>query len=84
MRILEQTNPSPGIACRKAQLLVRSTPINTFLALMEENVFWPRDGNLQVVKSIDEHADIIGVTVRTDARRVGGKKNKGRELFLSR
>ena len=38
----------------------------------------------QVVKSLDDHADIIGVTVRNEYDSYTGKKHVNRELSLSR
>lgn len=46
--------------CRKAQLVIASTPISCFLALMEANL-WPKIGNFRVERTIDDHADEVFV-----------------------
>lgn len=54
------TPPPTGRLCRKTQILVPCSPINTFLALME--LSWPTPrGSIRVVQQVDDHVDILGV-----------------------
>ena len=70
--------------CRKAQMTIGCTPINTFLALMNGQ-HWPKVGGSKVVKEIDDHADIVGVEVTTDCSKgYGGKGTVTRKICFSR
>ena len=86
MRLLEQTDPADLTRCMKAQIVVKSTPVSAFLSLMEGTHFWPKYGSFKVVKSWDDHADIVGIVVKSDCpptvRR--GKRTVLRRLCLSR
>ena len=86
MRLLEQTDPADLTRCMKAQIVVKSTPVSAFLSLMEGTHFWPKYGSFKVVKSWDDHADIVGIVVKSDCpptvRR--GKRTVVRRLCLSR
>ena len=86
MRLLEQTDPADLTRCMKAQIVVRSTPVAAFLSLMEGIHFWPKGGSFKVVKSWDDHADIIGVTAKSECAvgRFGARKTVTRRLCLSR
>lgn len=64
MRFLEQTEPTPNTLCRKAQTTVNGVPVSVFLAVMEGQ-HWPRNGKVKVDKVIDDHADVISVTLTT-------------------
>lgn len=84
MKLLEQSVPIQGSRCRKAQLVIKSTPVNTFLSLMESH-YWPRGGSIKVDKVIDDHADIVTVKLATDC--VGKNNPKHivqREMSLCR
>lgn len=84
IRLLEQMEPLDGTRCRKAQLVVHSTPVSSFLSLMESH-HWPRGGTTKVDKVIDDHADIISVTVNTECNKSFGRTNIiTRELKLCR
>ena len=52
MRILSQINPGDNMMCMKAQIVVKSTPVTTFLSIMDGNHFWPEDGSFKVGNSI--------------------------------
>ena len=86
MRLLEQTDPADLTRCMKAQIVVKSSPVSAFLSLMEGTHFWPKGGSFKVVKSWDDHADIVGIVVKSDCaptmRR--GKQTVLRRLCLSR
>eukprot|EP01036_Dinobryon_divergens_P036129 gene36129-46973_t len=88
MRIMEQTHPPSGQRCRRAQITVKSTPLSTFLALMEvPSSVWPRkgEGSLRLVQGVDDHADILGVSVHPDKTRgdtvCGGGGRGGLEIL---
>lgn len=49
--------------CRRAQISIPCTPINTFLRLMNFTT-WPKQGSSKVVKDVDDHAELIGVEVK--------------------
>lgn len=60
MRVMEQTESLEDYKCRRAQVFLRCSPINTFVTLMDVgNLHWPRHGHLKVVHSIDDHVDIL-------------------------
>ena len=81
MRILElYSHSSPRTRTRKSQIVVTSTPTNVFLALMEtSNRYWPQDGTIKINQVIDDHADILDVTIAC-----GKDKKHIRSFFLSR
>jgi hypothetical protein len=54
--------PAAGTMCRKAQLTINACPMTTFISIMEGH-YWPRQGSFKVEKSVDDHVDIIAVTV---------------------
>lgn len=64
MRILEYSLPVDGTRCCRAQVVVNSVCVNAFLSVMEGN-HWPKAGTIKVDKMVDDHADIISVTVHT-------------------
>jgi hypothetical protein len=64
LRIFEHINTNEGYRCRKAAQVFKSTPLNVFLAVMEGQL-WPRRGELEIVSVIDDHTDIIMVTLKT-------------------
>jgi hypothetical protein len=64
MRFLEQTQPSPNTLCRKAQLTVNCIPVSVFIAVMEGQ-HWPRRGKIKVEKVLDDHADVVSVSLTT-------------------
>ncbi len=60
VRVLEQTESIDDSKCRKAQVVVRCSPINTFVVLMDvTNLHWPKYGHLRVAHTVDDHSDII-------------------------
>ena len=62
IRVMEQTESLDDYKCRRAQVFVRCSPINTFVTLMDVgNLHWPRHGHLKVVHSIDDHVDILEI-----------------------
>lgn len=68
VRILERASPCSGTKCRRAQVTVRNTPVDTFLTLMEIPVPFPPgrtdiECDLKVLKIIDDHADVIRLAV---------------------
>jgi hypothetical protein len=69
VRILERSSPAAGLRCRKLQVVVRNLPVETFLTLMETPALFPCGRpdltcELKVLKIIDDHADIIRLTVK--------------------
>lgn len=81
MRVLElYSDSSPQTRTRKSQTVISCTPTNVFLALMEvTNCYWPRDGGIKINQVIDDHADVLYVTVN-----FGKNKKTSRSFFLSR
>jgi hypothetical protein len=60
MAISGSPPPPTGRLCRKTQILVPCSPINTFLALME--LTWPTpQSSIRIVQQVDDHVDILGV-----------------------
>lgn len=55
-----------GRLCRKTQVVVSSSPINTFLSLMDmTEPYWPSpsQGTIKLVEAVDDHVDIFGVCI---------------------
>lgn len=77
IKLLEQSESVLGTRCRKAQLVVHSTPVNAFLSLMESH-HWPRGGSIKVDKVIDDHADIVTVKLLTECKSKGFSFGKSR------
>lgn len=68
VRILERSSLAAGTRCRRTQVTVRNTPVDTFLTLMEIPSPYPSgrtdiDCDMKVLKAIDDHADIIRLAV---------------------
>lgn len=66
LRIFENINGSEEYRCRKAAQVIKDTPLNVFLAVMEGQL-WPRLGELEIMSVIDDHTDIVMVTLKTYA-----------------
>ena len=57
-----ETTKDTNNRTRRAQIVINSTPINIFLALMEvPSPYWPRSGNVRVSRVLDDHADELEV-----------------------
>ena len=83
MRIMKHLSPMDGTHCFRAQLVIHSSPVSVFLALMESNC-WPTYGQFKIEKAVDDHADIIGVTVKTKYKKLYSEGYVDRNLTLSR
>ncbi len=83
MRIMKHLSPIDGTQCFRAQLVIHASPVSVFLALMENNC-WPKCGQFKIEKAVDDHADIIGVSVKTNCKKVFGDCNVDRNMCLSR
>lgn len=62
VRISELVDAEAGTRCMKAQKVFRHTPFSLFLALMDGKC-WPKVGNMKVVRTISDHADVLEVEV---------------------
>lgn len=62
MRIMEQKEVVDGYNCRKAQLVVRCSPTNAFIVIMDiSSLQWPKNGYIKVANHVDDHVDILEV-----------------------
>jgi hypothetical protein len=68
------TDESSLTRCRRSQTVIKATPMNCLLMIMEsKRGMWPKFGSMKVVKEIDDHADIVEVETIIDCRSQGGK-----------
>lgn len=62
----KDNNPPTGRLCRKTQVVVSNSPINTFLSLMDmTEPYWPTSsqGSIKLVQAVDDHVDTLGVCI---------------------
>jgi hypothetical protein len=84
MRIMEiGPIPNEHTKSMKAQVVLHHTPLSVFLSLMDKQ-FWPSQGNVKGLKTMDDHADIVGVDVLTNCGKYGGPSAVLRRICLSR
>lgn len=63
VRIME-LRASLESVCRKAQMVLASSPVNAFLALMDAAApCWPKNGSIKTLQTLDDHVDIVGVRI---------------------
>ena len=68
VRLMQMRLPSTGTLCRRAQVVVKNAPVDTFLTIMETpSPFWLNrpdlESDIKVLRVIDDHTDIVQLTL---------------------